>query len=192
MNKFIKTLSIATFALGVSTAAIAQNSIVEEPDSTNIKAMSKTTVVTKKPAASSIMTYDLNNDGMLSRAEIGNKLFYQFDRDGNESLDNIEWNKPIMISLAPVETITITKMDIDGDGVDDNEQIEVDVFMKATGLEAFDNDGNGISPREFTGKSVLQMDIDKSGLIEMKEWKKAYKDSRAPLAANNDIYNDGQ
>jgi hypothetical protein len=63
---------------------------------------------------------------------------------------------------------------------------------KATGLERFDNDGNGLSPREFTGKSVLQLDLDKSGLIEMREWRKAYMDMDAPLNANNAIYNNGE
>lgn len=202
MTKTFKKLSFATAAIltiGASSLAMAHPTatvngsvVMEEPDSTNITAKSKSTTVVTAPAQMSILTYDLNNDGMLSASEIGNKLFYQFDRDGNESLDNIEWNKPVMVNLAPMETISVTKMDIDGDGIDDDEVVKVDIFMEATGLSRFDNDGNGLSPREFTGKSVLEMDTDKSGLIEMKEWKKAYTMRVSPKAANNDIYNDGQ
>jgi len=196
MSNIFKTLSLATvtiLALSVSSLAMAETmKTMEEPDSTNIKAKSVTTTVVTTPAESSIMAYDLNNDGMLSAIEIGNKLFYQFDRDGNESLDNIEWNRPMMVNLAPMKTVTVTKMDIDGDGVEDDEVIEIDTFMEATGLDRFDNDGNGLSPREFTGKSVLQMDTDKSGLIEMKEWKKVYTQTRSPKAANNAIYNNGE
>jgi hypothetical protein len=157
-----------------------------------VKAKSTSKTITTAPAPTSIMMYDLNGDGMLSRVEIGNKLFYQFDTDGNESLDNIEWNKNMTITMAPVEKITVTKMDVDGDGVDEQETVDVEVMMKATGLERFDNDGNGLSPREFTGKSVLQLDLDKSGLIEMREWRKAYMDMDAPLNANNAIYNNGE
>ena len=175
-----------------SSMAIAQQPPMDPSDDTSVTAKSVTQVTKTAPAPTSIMMYDLNGDGMLSAAEIGNKLFYQFDRDGNESIDNIEWNKPLKVDFAPVEKVTVTKIDIDGDGVDEQEAVNVDVFLESTGLERFDTDGNGISPREFTGKSVLEMDTDKSGLIEMKEWQKAYVQMRAPKAANNEIYNDGQ
>lgn len=196
MKKFSLTTA-AVLAVTVSGAALADATTqakvkMDESNDASVTAtsVSKTTTVTAAPT--SVMMYDLNGDGMLSQAEIGNKLFYRFDTDGNESLDNIEWNQSIVVNLAPMEKVTVTTMDTDGDGVNEQESIDVEVFMERTGLERFDNDGDGLSPREFTGKSVLELDLDKSGLIEMKEWKKAYMDGRAPLAANNDIYNDGQ
>jgi hypothetical protein len=199
MLRTIKKLSLTTAAiLAVSTSSIAMadnhgmhKSKMDASNDAMVKAKSTSKTITTAPAPTSIMMYDLNGDGMLSRVEIGNKLFYQFDTDGNESLDNIEWNKNMTITMAPVEKITVTKMDVDGDGVDEQETVDVEVMMKATGLERFDNDGNGLSPREFTGKSVLQLDLDKSGLIEMREWRKAYMDMDAPLNANNAIYNNG-
>lgn len=190
--KILSLASVAVMALSAGAMAQTPKEIGDASNDPAVTATSVTKTVTVAPAATSIMMYDLNGDGMLSQDEIGNKLFYMFDTDGNESLDNIEWNKTVKITMAPFEKITVTKMDVDGDGVDEEEAINVDVFMKATGLERFDQNGEGISPRTFTGKSVLQMDTDKSGLIEMKEWKKAYSESRAPLAADNAIYNNGK
>jgi len=200
MLKTFKKLSLTTaavLAVTVSSAAMAQVAMdakvkADASNDASVTATSVSKVTTTTAAPTSVMMYDLNGDGMLSRAEIGSKLFYRFDTDGNESLDNIEWNKPIVVNVAPMEKITVTKMDIDGDGVDEQEAIDVEVFMERTGLERFDNDGDGLSPHDFTGKSVLELDLDKSGLIEMDEWKKAYMDMDAPLAANNEIYNDGQ
>jgi hypothetical protein len=37
--------------------------------------------------------FDLNHDGILSMPEVGEKLFYIFDLDGNEVIDNIEFTK---------------------------------------------------------------------------------------------------
>ena len=45
--------------------------------------------------------FDLNNDGLYSKSEVGEKLFYSFDRDGNEVIDNIEWNENL-------STMTVT------------------------------------------------------------------------------------
>jgi hypothetical protein len=138
------------------------------------------------------MSYDLNNDGMVSDREIATRLFYQFDRDGNESLDNIEWNRPIDVDMMPVETVTMTEVDIDGDGVAETQDVKTEVFMTETGLARFDRDGNGLTPREFAGKSVLEMDTDDSGLIEMEEWRRTYMGMQGVKASNNAIYNSGE
>lgn len=150
----------------------------------------KTTITTNNNM--NVMAYDLNGDGILSMPEVGEKLFYEFDADGNESLDNVEFNKAKVITVEPVEQTTVVETDIDGDGVVDSQTVESAIFLDQTGLARFDNDGDGLTPREFIGESLLELDTDKSGLVELDEWKTAYVNSHAAFNANNDIYNNGQ
>ena len=128
---------------------------------------------------------------MLEPEEVGEKLFYQYDLDGNETLDNIEFNKELMVNFAPVEETRVFFVDYNNDGVLESEEVKQDVVMARTGLDRFDTDGDdGVTAREFIGQSFLQLDTDDSGMIEMREWKRVYMEKMAPQAANNEIYND--
>jgi hypothetical protein len=207
MFRKTKTFSLTSAAIIalMATPAMAENNVntnagvsatMEADSNPDFKAQSKTMFQTSMPKVmiedGNVESYDMNNDGQVDMVEVSNRLFYQLDRDGNEVLDNVEWDQPHQIPAVPFETITITEVDLDGDGQKDTQSVDVDVFMKETGLNRFDNDGDGLSAREFTGKSVLEMDVDNSGVIELDEWQTAYLEMQTSLNANNEIYNDGQ
>ena len=50
-------------------------------------------------------------------------------------------------------------------------------------LNRFDKDSDGLSAEEFIGHSALELDTDKSGVVEYPEWKEAYAKSVSPLSA---------
>lgn len=188
-----KTFRIC-MSVGVVAFCMVSMGVNAKGDESNVAipayAITKTKVTKTSPdAALDIMAYDLNRDGVLEMDEIGEKLFYQFDTDGNEILDNTEFDRPAVITLTPMEVTTITTTDYTGNGEADAQVVEVDTFMETSGLVLFDEDDNGLSAHEFIDKSLLQLDINKDGVVELDEWKNAYRDSRAPLAANNKIYN---
>jgi len=41
-------------------------------------------------------------------------------------------------------------------------------------LNRFDKDNDGLSAEEFIGHSALELDTDKSGVVEYPEWKEVY------------------
>jgi len=43
-----------------------------------------------------------------------------------------------------------------------------------SGLARFSKSPGGLSPEDFAGKSFLEMDVNKDGVIDLKEWKGAY------------------
>jgi hypothetical protein len=120
------------------------------------------------------MDFDLNGDGILSLTEVGELLFNLFDLDGNDVIDNVEYEKRSVLTVAPVEEETTIVYDFDNDGLPDKIQRTFDTFLKETQLARFDRNKDGLSPHEFTGKSFLNMDVDKSKAIELAEWRGAY------------------
>jgi hypothetical protein len=193
MILFEKKLAGAALVLALASSVSAQAS--DPSNNPEIKAYAKQTETktVEQALPSDLLVYDLNNDGVLQADEVGEKLFYQYDTDGNEVLDNIEFRRPLNLSFAPVETTKTVTVTVDyGDGtVTDMAEVDKDVVMRETGLDRFNKDGDeGVSPREFIGKSFLNLDLNDSGVIEMNEWTNAYDMNRAPLAANNTIYND--
>lgn len=119
--------------------------------------------------------FDLNNSGTLSVNEIGEKLFYLYDIDGNEIIDNQEWDQPLIMSLVPVERETITVVDLNDDGIAEETSYDADVFMRQTRLAMFDSNKDGLSPREFiNGPGFLNLDSNDDMSIDVNEWKSAY------------------
>lgn len=133
--------------------------------------------------------FDLNGNGILSMPEVGEKLFYIFDTDGNEVIDNIEFNRDRVVTITPMEKITVKMVDIDSDGVSEASNYTYETFNQSSGLARFDGDLDGLSPADFIDTSFLALDTDSSKAIELDEWKKAYISSRAPLSADQDGYN---
>lgn len=132
---------------------------------------------------------DLNDDGILSRSEVARKLFYIFDTDGNEVIDNIEISKPRVLTFIPLEKTELTMIDFDDDGKVDAASSTNEQFMKASMLQRFDEDKDGLSAEEFIGKTFLELDTDRSKVIEAKEWRDAYIARIAPLVAEQYRYN---
>ncbi|HIF25185.1 MAG TPA: hypothetical protein EYQ41_03325 [Micavibrio sp.] len=133
--------------------------------------------------------FDVNNDGMYSREEVGEKLFYVFDKDGNEVIDNIEWDQETMYTIIPMEKETYRFVDYNDDGYTDLTEYTYEAFYQDSGLIRFDEDEDGLSAKEFINEGFLALDLDDSGTIELDEWEKAYIASLAPLNAEQDIYN---
>lgn len=166
--------------------------VVEETTPTPAISVTKTTAVAPVPVEGAIPVnfkyLDVNSDGILSRKEVGQKLFYLFDTDGNGVIDNIEIKKNQVITLVPFEKVELTMIDFDDDGKADIVNITSDQFMDYSMLNRFDKDNDGLTAEEFIGQSALELDADKSGVVEFREWKEVYDKSVSPEAAKQYIY----
>jgi hypothetical protein len=134
-------------------------------------------------------TFDVNHDGVLSMPEVGEKLFYLFDADGNEVIDNIEFDQKRVMTIIPMEKHTLKLIDFDSDGTVEYSTYSYDDFVDVSGLARFDNDMDGLSAAEFIGEPYLALDKDDSKTIELDEWKTAYIKARHPESADQDRYN---
>lgn len=167
--------------------------IKEEKTKTDPVTVSTTTMVNQKiiPGAKALnfVDFDLDKDGILSRKEVGQKLFYVFDTDGNGVLDNIEFKRNAIITLIPLEKTELTMIDLDDDGKPDITNVTSEDFMDHSMLARFDKDQDGVSPTDFIDKSFYRVDTDNSGVVEFAEWKEVYDQSRSPLNAKQWRYN---
>ncbi len=118
--------------------------------------------------------FDLNNDGVLSAAEAGENLFYLFDADGNQVLDNIEWEREIVYTTVPVQKDTYVYLDTNGDGEFDTKQFDTQRLELTTALSKFDEDNGGLSPRKFSDSSFLEADLNRDKVVDIGEWRATY------------------
>lgn len=118
--------------------------------------------------------FDLNKDGIMSINEIGKMLFKLYDTDGNEVIDNIEYERKAVMTVVPVEEKTKITYDFDGDGLADKETRTTRDFMEATRLAAFDGNGDGLSPHEFMQRRFNQADVNHDHAIDEAEWRGSY------------------
>lgn len=132
---------------------------------------------------------DINGDGILSRKEVGHRIFYVFDVDGNGVIDNIEFERNAIITLIPLKKTELTMIDLDDDGKPDVTNVTTEKFMDHSMLSRFDTDGKGVSPRNFIRKAFNQVDTDKSGVVEFREWKEVYDAGPSPQSAKQWRYN---
>lgn len=137
------------------------------------------------PTVVDFRTYDINRDGFLSMQEVGENLFYVFDRDGNQLIDNIEFDHPMVLTFAPMEKQTIQFIDFNSDGIADRTTTTREMFIQQTGLSRFDRGDGGLSAADFINKPMKKVDRDLSGQIDIKEWKEAYYASLRPLPQND-------
>jgi hypothetical protein len=133
--------------------------------------------------------FDVNKDGIFEKEEVGEQLFYVFDRDGNEVIDNIEWDMKSVYTIMPMEKTTYKFVDYDDDGLTDETTYTYETFYKASGLIRFDNNQDGLSPAEFIGVGFLNLDDSGNKMIELEEWKEAYTVSLSPKNAEMERYN---
>lgn len=135
--------------------------------------------------------FDANQDNVLTREEVGEKLFYTFDKDGNQLIDNIEFKRPMVLTFAPMQRVTTQFVDYNSDGIADRTSSNQERFMQQTGLSRFNPDGTGLAADEFIGIPFKKADRDGSGRIDVKEWKEVYIASLRQLPQNESFrYND--
>ena len=186
MKSYFKMKSL--LLAGAAIMAVGSIAISAHADS-----VTKQTTVTQKVLPSTqevnFAAMDLNHDGILSRSEVGRKLFYIFDTDGNEVIDNIEFYKPKVLTIIPLEKTELTMVDFDDDGKPDVTKYTSEDFSNFSMLNRFDKDNNGLSAAEFIGVPMLKLDTDKSKVIEINEWRDAYIASLSPLSAKQYRYN---
>ena len=121
-----------------------------------------------------IVDFDMNKDGILATAEVGEKLFDMYDFDGNGMIDNIEYERNAVVTVMPVEKTTTVTYDFNGDGIAEQQEKVYESFVRHTQLSRFDGDKDGLSPREFVAQGFLEADIDGDKMISKKEWQGSY------------------
>lgn len=161
-------------------------------DATRVELHWETTEHTIPTGARGInfLDFDVNKDTVLSLDEIGRMLFKLYDTDGNEVIDNNEYERRAVVTVMPMEKTTTVTYDFDGDGMTDKVVRSYDTFLRDTQLSRFDANKDGLSPHEFTGDAFLHTDINKDGTVELKEWQSSYiatldKKLRDDAALNN-------
>ena len=158
----------------------------------NAETIKTKTVISQKEVANvrkvNFSSFDLNEDNQLSMSEVGTKLFYIFDTDGNEVIDNIEINNKQVMTIIPMEKSTYTYIDWDNDGEVEETSFTHETFFDQSGLMRFDKNMDGLSASEFIGHSLLELDDDKSTVIELEEWKEAYEEATRPATAEQERY----
>ena len=134
--------------------------------------------------------FDLNHDGRLSRNEVGTELFYIFDTDGNEVIDNIEYKKPMVLTIIPMEKQEITSVDFNDDGLPDTTTFNQDEFFKQSMLARFDKNHTGLSAEQFLNdRYYFTLDDNHDKTVDLKEFRAAYNKATSPSAANPNRYN---
>jgi hypothetical protein len=133
--------------------------------------------------------FDLNKDGLYAKSEVGEKLFYMFDLDGNEVIDNNEWTMEKVYTIVPMKKETYRFVDYNNDGYTDLSTYTVETFFEESGLARFDENKDGLSAKEFIGEGYQSLDDNDNGTIELDEWKEAYSITFKPEAAEQERYN---
>jgi len=166
-----KTLALTTALIATAaTGAMAQSVVTET--------YTETAIV---PGVNQVQfsKFDVNLDGKYSMPEVGETLFYMFDTDGNEVIDNLEWNNKNVMTIIPIEETTFQYIDANGDGMADMQINSYNEFYTESGLMAFDKNKDGLSAREFIGEGFEVLDDDEDKVITLEEWQEVYLDSQA-------------
>lgn len=175
-------LSLALFAaIAAGSAAhartIVKDTIIEQREQPGVRKMN-------------FSSFDVNRDGQLSRNEVGETLFYIFDTDGNQVIDNLEYTKIMVLTIIPMEKKEITSIDFNDDGIADSKSYSQENFFQQSKLIRFDQNKNGLSAREFLDGAVYwQLDNNKDKTVDIEEWKRAYIASLTPGILNPNLYN---
>lgn len=137
----------------------------------------ETTEKTVAPAGSrplDLAAFDDDKDGVLSREEVGAHMFKMYDTDGNQVVDNKEYERKAVMTVVPAQKETKMSYDFNGDGTIDKTTETGEDFMKQTGLARFNAKGDGLSPHEFMQRNFLQADVNRDHVIDIKEWQGSY------------------
>ena len=178
-NKFIlafASLWVFTVSAPAPAGTVTEKTIVTQKELSNVQKIN-------------FDAFDLNKDNILSMAEVGEKLFYIFDTDGNEVIDNVEFERKQVMTIIPMEKRTFIFSDYDDDGHAESSSYTYESFIQQSQLMRFDKDRDGLSPADFIGMSFLELDDDKSKAIELQEWKEEYIAKVFPSSAEQERYN---
>ncbi len=104
------------------------------------------TIVPANARVLNLDDFDTNGDGVITREEVGDRLFHIFDKDGNGVIDNLEYEKKMIATVVPTKKTTKITYDYNSDGVVDKEVTTSEQFMKGTQLSRFDASGKGLTP----------------------------------------------
>ncbi|TVQ81847.1 MAG: hypothetical protein EA357_11620 [Micavibrio sp.] len=118
--------------------------------------------------------FDLNKDGIMSTHEVGEMLFKLYDTDGNNVIDNMEYNRPLIITVKPVEHHTTIYYDLNGNGKADEVVHTYETFKQDTRLADFVTNKDGLSARDFTNLHFNEVDVNGDGMIDLEEWQGTY------------------
>jgi len=186
MKKLLLTTAIIATAsfTGIANAETAATATVVTETHVQTKPLND---VTQLPFSQ----FDMNKDGSYSMPEVGEVLFNMFDTDGNQSIDNLEWNNENVMTIIPIEETTFQYVDYDSDGQTDLQINSYSEFYQASGLMAFDNNADGLSAKEFIGEGFEVLDDDENKLISLEEWKEVYLKSNAEHNQSEN-YNNGE
>lgn len=182
MRKFLSIATFPALILGVSAPALSGEIITKITD---VYTMQKTV-----PDAITVdfSAFDLNQDGELSRDEVGEALFRIFDTDGNGVIDNIEFERPLVMTVIPMERKTVVSTDFGADGEPARVETSSEDFYKRSMLAKFDKEGSGLSARMFLDRTFWSVDDNRDRVIDVREWKAAYSAAIRP-SANHGRYN---
>lgn len=165
----------STKKLMMGTALVAALAL---PNIAQAETIKKTTIIAPQELENTVevnfLAFDLNNNNILSKAEVGEKLFEIFDTDGNHVIDNIEYDNKNVYTVVPYEKTTFTMVDYENDGKTDMTTYEREEFFKQTRLNKFNQGLDGLSAAEFIDDNFYEVDTDGNKLIEMNEWKNTY------------------
>lgn len=126
----------------------------------------------------SLSSFDANQNGALSMEEVGEKMFYAFDLDGNEIIDDNEWETQTVMTIVPMEKETYQYVDVDHDGVAESSTYTYETFYAESGLAMLDAEKDGLSAEEFINVGFYELDDDDNHKITLQEWEEAYLGSR--------------
>lgn len=136
-----------------------------------------------------LLDFDLDKDGSLTRAEVGEKLFYMFDTDGNMIIDNLEQKRVGLITLIPMEKATVKMVDVGVDGKIEERVLTSEEFMAESRLIAYDQNRDGLTPLEFIGVPFNRLDANNDKAVDVEEWKDAYASYVKPKFMRQNHYN---
>lgn len=179
MKSYLLTTSVAVLALLSGTAAA--------------ETVTTTTVVTQQaiPHTNEInfIAFDIDNNGILTMNEVGEKLFDLFDTDDNHQIDNIEFDRKNVMTIIPMEKLTLRLVDIDSDGSSEATSHTYETFIQRSNLMRFDKNMDGLSAAEFIATGYQELDDDDDNLINLEEWKEVYIASLSPATSEPERYN---
>ena len=154
--------------------------------------VSETTIVSSTPMPNveriNFMTFDMNKDNRLSMREVGDVLFDAFDGDKNGKLDSLEFDRNTVITVIPKESVTYTFYDYDNDGHAEASKITQTDFLERSKLMRFDTQQDGLSARDFIGRSHKELDVSRDNYVTKEEWQREYALIVKPKV-NMNIYN---